>query len=136
MNIFKLNTEERNRILNLHESVREKTIKKIILEAGLYEDGGIPVTKNYSAEDIQNWLNTNKQSGLVVDDNIGPKTIAAITASLGFSTPTSTTNTNTVAPGTTGTTTVATQPTEVTPQKTDLGSEKKNPTGNDPSMDV
>jgi hypothetical protein len=43
MNRFKLNTEERNRILNLHESVREKTIKKIILEAGPYEDGEIPV---------------------------------------------------------------------------------------------
>ena len=143
MNRFKLNTEERNRILNLHESVREKTIKKIILEAGPYEDGEIPVpttgttvpttattantvtpagpglsgfnadsdgdgapdylqaknpqdksalttantvTKNYSAKDIQTWLNTNKQSGLVVDGKIGPKTIAAIIAALGITT--------------------------------------------------
>ena len=103
MNRFKLNTEERNRILNLHESVREKTIKKIILEAGPYEDGEIPVpttsttvpttvttantvTKNYSVKDIQTWLNTNKQSGLVVDGKIGPKTIAAIIAALGVTT--------------------------------------------------
>ena len=109
MNRFKLNTEERNRILNLHESVREKTIKKIILEAGPYEDGEIPVPTagttvptagttatpgtpatpgktNYSAKDIQTWLNTNKQSGLVVDGKIGPLTIAAIAAALGITT--------------------------------------------------
>ena len=143
MNRFNLNTEERNRILNLHESIREKTIKKIISEAGPYEDGEIPVPTtgttvpttgttatpgtpagpglsgfnadsdgdgapdylqaqnpqdksaltpatpgktNYSAKDIQTWLNTNKQSGLVVDGKIGPKTIAAIIAALGVTT--------------------------------------------------
>jgi hypothetical protein len=70
--MFKLNTEEKNRILNLHESVKKVTISE--------------QTKNYTIKDIQTWLNTNKQSGLVVDGKIGPKTIGAITSVLGIQT--------------------------------------------------
>jgi peptidoglycan hydrolase-like protein with peptidoglycan-binding domain len=85
MNMFKLNTEERYRILNLHESVKEKTISE--------------QTTNYKVADIQTWLNTNKKSGLVVDGKLGSKTAAAIKSALGVSTPvlSDTTTTTTTA---------------------------------------
>lgn len=124
MNMFKLNTEERNRILNLHESVK----KNIISEQ----------TTNYKVTDIQTWLNTNKKSGLVVDGKLGSKTAAAIKSALGVSTPVpsdDTTTTTTVAPVTTNTTTVAPVTTDTTTVKTNLASQKDNPTGNDPGQD-
>jgi len=123
--MFKLNTEERNRILNLHESVK----KNIISEQ----------TTNYKVTDIQTWLNTNKKSGLVVDGKLGSKTAAAIKSALGVSTPVpsdaTTTTTTTVAPVTTNTTTVAPVTTDTTTVKTDLSTQKSNPTGNDPGQD-
>lgn len=123
MNMFKLNTEERNRILNLHESVK----KNIISEQ----------TTNYKVTDIQTWLNTNKKSGLVVDGKLGAKTAAAIKSALGVSTPvpSDTTTTTTVAPVTTNTSTAAPVTTDTTTVKTDLSTQKSNPTGNDPKQD-
>ena len=44
---------------------------------------------------MQNWLNTNKQSGLVPDNRIGPKTIDAINKALGITTQQTTQQTTT-----------------------------------------
>jgi lysozyme family protein len=35
-------------------------------------------TQNYTTADIQNWLNSNKNTGLDVDGKIGPLTLKAI----------------------------------------------------------
>ena len=44
---------------------------------------------------MQNWLNINKQSGLVLDNRIGPKTIDAINKALGITTQQTTQQTTT-----------------------------------------
>ena len=126
-----INEEEVRHILKMHSKEREKTIKKIISEAGPYEDEEIPVSTTatnvtpgtttatnvtpgsttatnvtpgsttatnatfVSNRAMQNWLNTNKQSGLVPDNRIGPKTIDAINKALGITTQQTTQQTTT-----------------------------------------
>ena len=146
-----INEEEVRHILKMHSKEREKTIKKIISEAGPYEDEEIPVSTTatnvtpgsttatnvtpvsttatnvtpgsttatnvtpgsttatnvtpgsttatnatfVSNKAMQNWLNTNKQSGLVPDNRIGPKTIDAINKALGITTQQTTQQTTT-----------------------------------------
>ena len=136
-----INEEEVRHILKMHSKEREKTIKKIISEAGPYEDEEIPVSTTatnvtpvsttatnvtpvsttatnvtpgsttatnvtpgsttatnatfVSNKAMQNWLNINKQSGLVLDNRIGPKTIDAINKALGITTQQTTQQTTT-----------------------------------------
>ena len=92
-----INEEEVRHILKMHSKEREKTIKKIISEAGPYEDEEIPVSNTatnatfVSNRDMQKWLNTNKQSGVNTDNRVGPKTIDAINKALGITTQQTTT---------------------------------------------
>ena len=126
-----INEEEVRHILKMHSKEREKTIKKIISEAGPYEDEEIPVSTTatnvtpvsttatnvtpgsttatnvtpgsttatnatfVSNKAMQNWLNINKQSGSVLDNRIGPKTIDAINKALGITTQQTTQQTTT-----------------------------------------
>ena len=116
-----INEEEVRHILKMHSKEREKTIKKIISEAGPYEDEEIPVSNTatnvtpvsttttnvtpvsntatnatfVSNRAMQKWLNTNKQSGLDTDNRIGPKTIDAINKALGITTQQTTQQTTT-----------------------------------------
>ena len=56
----------------------ESEIRDILSKHGVKTNVLVEQTQNYTTADIQNWLNSNKNTGLDVDGKIGPLTLKAI----------------------------------------------------------
>jgi hypothetical protein len=56
----------------------ESEIRDILSKHGVKTNLLVEQTQNYTTADIQNWLNSNKNTGLDVDGKIGPLTLKAI----------------------------------------------------------
>jgi hypothetical protein len=56
----------------------ESEIRDILSKHGVKTNVLVEQTQNYTTADIQNWLNSNKNAGLVVDGKLGILTVKAI----------------------------------------------------------